>query len=164
MEQKNIKNFDIAKRQQATFDASVENAKIANDAIVKAQNWFLVLGLAELSFLGTIFLSDFQITCQVLFLIKFLIILLLSSFIIFIIASVLQYQYMLRVARFYEIISNNAIEYMSKGINELEKEPENLRLDRKQIKSNILTNYLFATVLLLILLATLGIIIIVFIF
>jgi len=44
--------FDIQKRQQSAFEASVDNVKMANEAIKSSQNWLLLLGLAELSFLG----------------------------------------------------------------------------------------------------------------
>ena len=48
----NVNKFDIEKRQKSSFDASVENVKMANDAIKSSQNWLLLLGLAEMSFLG----------------------------------------------------------------------------------------------------------------
>jgi len=50
--------FDIQKRQQSAFEASVDNVKMANEAIKSSQNWLLLLGLAELSFLGAILFKN----------------------------------------------------------------------------------------------------------
>ncbi|HED37590.1 MAG TPA: hypothetical protein ENI76_04995 [Ignavibacteria bacterium] len=147
--------YSISKRQKYAFDASVQNVLIANDTIKMSQNWLWSLGIAELSFLGVILLrGGVEYVC----LIKTIIILILVAFVIFIIGSALQFQHVLRKARFYENISNKAYSYLKKGIDEVEKIPDELNLPEKQIVTNKLVNRLFVTSYILVVVATMGII------
>jgi len=157
--QKNGK-FDIKKRKQYAFDASVENSKGANEAIKVSQNWLLVLALAELSFIGSLLLTD---TLSVsVGLLKLLALALLASFISFIVASIAQYQHVLRIARVYECISMRAVQnYLQKGIDSTDEEPKELELPQTQIASNKIANRLFLTSYVLVILATLGIAIVI---
>ena len=52
------KKFDLDKLQKNYFDASVANVLEANKAIRAAQNWLLIIGLAEMSFLGALLLQS----------------------------------------------------------------------------------------------------------
>jgi hypothetical protein len=148
--------FDLRKRQEYAFSASVENAKLANEAIKSSQNWLLVLGLAEMSFLGTLLLRDGSVyVCGI----KALIIILLLAFVTFITGSVMQYKHMLKSARTFERISNLAItKYLNKRIKVADKIPEELELPEKQIISSDTANYFLFSAYLLIMVATFGII------
>lgn len=158
MDKEQIK-FDIRKRQRNTFEAAVENVKIANDAIKSSQGWLLILGLAELSFLGTLLLINGIIPgCWL----KLLIVTLLIAFILFILGSIMQYRHALKIARIYEGISRTAINnYINKGICIVEKMPGELELPKTQIVSNKTTNYLISASYILVILVTIGIIILV---
>lgn len=148
--------FDLGKRQEYAFSASVENAKLANEAIKSSQNWLLVLGLAEMSFLGTLLLRDGSVyACGI----KALIIILLLAFVTFITGSVMQYKHMLKSTRTFERISNLAItKYLNKGIKVADKVPEELEFPEKQIISSNTANYFLFSAYLLIMVATFGII------
>jgi len=52
------KKFDLDKLQKNYVDASVANVLEANKAIRAAQNWLLIIGLAEMSFLGALLLQS----------------------------------------------------------------------------------------------------------
>lgn len=154
-----MSKFDIKKRQKSTFNASVENVKLANDFLKLSQNWLWSLGIAELSFFGVIIFKQNIENFYIILFIKILVVLLLSSFISFIWASALQYKHILGLARFYEKISNQAIEYLQKGEEFLNKEPSDLGLPKQQIISSKLASYLFFASYLFTILATLGLII-----
>lgn len=139
----NIK-FDVEKRQNSLFNAAKDNAIIVNNTVQLLQNSILVIGIANLALLITIllnhqFLCDFQINF-----IKISTIFLFIGFILFIVAVKIQHTYILRIARFYEKQSNNAIKnYLNNGIQVLDKEPGDLKLKTQQIQSNKLANYIF---------------------
>jgi len=147
--------FDIQKRQQHTFEAAVENAKIANDAIKSSQNWLLVLGLAEMSFLGALLFRNGLLNADCFS--KSLLIALLVAFVLFIVGSVVQYKHALGMAREYEHISNTALKYLQEGRQSVEKMPEELELPEKQIESNVSANYLIFSSYILVILVTIGI-------
>lgn len=153
--EQNVRRFDLEKRQKNAFEAAVENAKMANEAIKSSQNWLLLLGLAEMSFLGMILLRRELIS---IFWIKILIIILLIAFILFILGSILQYKHLLRGARIYGTISDKAIDYLNKGERFVDNIPEELKLPAKQIVSSKLVNHLFFGSYVLVILATIGII------
>lgn len=153
--------FDLGKRQEYAFSASVENAKLANEAIKSSQNWLLVLGLAEMSFLGTLLLKDSIIN---IYGIKTLLIILLLAFVAFITGSVMQYKHMLKSARTFERISNIAItKYLNKGRSVADEMPKELELPEKQIISSNTANYFLFSAYLLIMVATFGIILLIII-
>ncbi len=153
----NDSKFDLSKRQRNAFEASVENAKIANDAIKSSQGWLLVLGLAEMSFLGTLLIKDdsvFATPC-----LKILIIFLLIAFIFFILGSVFQYRHALNSARKYEEISNRVLDsYLNKNIHIVDKIPKELELPKKQMVTSKTANYLIFGSYILVILATIGVI------
>lgn len=151
--------FDLEKRQKSAFEAAVENAKIANDAIKSSQGWLLVLGLAEMSFLGTLLLTNETISSCWL---KLLIIALLVAFVLFIFGSIAQYKHALRIARRYEEISRKAVDdYLNKDIRFVGKMPEELELPKRQIVSSKVTDYLIFASYVLVILTTLGVIVLV---
>ncbi|MFC1478747.1 hypothetical protein ACFL57_04740 [Candidatus Margulisiibacteriota bacterium] len=155
MSEKKTNQFDIEKRQASAHTAAVDNAKSANSAITASQNWLLILGLAQLSFLGSLLLKE-EIILPVL--IKTLVIVLLLSFVSFILASRLQFTHLVRIARLYERISKNAMHYLIRGISAIEKCPKDLELPEEQIVSSRLSNILFDTSNILVGLSTIGII------
>lgn len=151
--------FDIQKRQQYAFEASVDNVKMGNDAIKASQNWLLILGLAELSFLGAVLLKDGGNN----YLIKILVVALLLAFSLFIAGSLGQYKHLLRSARQYDEISRKAVDgYLKKGITTMDEVPGDLELPARQIMSNSTTNHLVAGAYILVLFVTLAIIPIIF--
>lgn len=152
---KEKKKYNISKRQKYAFDASVQNTNLANDTIKMSQNWLWSLGIAELSFLGVILFSG---GIKYLCIVKIIIIVILIAFIIFIIGSVLQFQHLLKKARFYENISNSALIYLRDEIDEVDEIPYDLDFPKKQIVSSNVTNRLFMTSYVFIVIATVGII------
>ncbi len=148
--------FDLKKRQKSAFEAAVENAKIANEAIKSSQGWLLVLGLAEMSFLGTLLLINETIySCWL----KTLIIALLTAFILFILGSITQYKHARRIARDYERISRKAVDnYLNKNIRFVDQIPQELELPKRQIVSSRIVNCLILTSYILVILVTIGII------
>jgi hypothetical protein len=155
--------FSVEKRQAHTYEASVKNASIANDAVMKAQNWFLIICLAQLSFLGSILVSVSTLAETTELFVKILMVLFLVTFILFVTSSLSQFRHMVSRARFYEGISDTAIsKYISIGVTELDAEPDELALDDGQIKSDLVTNYMFTASLLSGLCATAGVITLIF--
>ncbi len=148
--------YDLQKRQEYTFQAAVENAKQANMSISASQNWLLILGLAEMSFLGTLLINEvtgFPIWGQ-----KIILVALLIAFILFVIGSVFQYRHSLRNARFHHDISNKALKYINRGERFVSTMPEELKLPERQIKSCGPANWCMFPALLLVMVSTLGII------
>jgi len=159
MNKEQAQKFDLKKRQKSAFEAAVENAKIANEAIKSSQGWLLVLGLAEMSFLGTLLLINETIySCWL----KTLIIALLMAFVLFILGSITQYKHALRIARDYEGLSRRAVDdYLNKGIRFVDQVPQELELPKRQIVSSRITNYLIFASYVLVILVTLGIIVLI---
>lgn len=155
---KSEKNISIQKRQQHAFTASVENAKQANEAVKSYQNWLLILGTVELTFLGTLILKDNSLYA---YYIKFLIVLILVAFLGFIFGSFLQFKHALRTARMYEKIANRALDYLREGINEVEEFPSDIKLPKEQIKTSGLANTGFTIFLFLLIFVNIGIIILI---
>ncbi len=154
--------YDISKRQAAAFQASSENAKHANDAIKISQNWLLVLGLAEMSFLGSLILKNNESVGRI-YLIKLLLIILLISFMLFISGSVKQYKHVLMLARKYENISNIALNYLKQGFEVMDKMPNELEFPNNQIISDKWANILLFGSYLTILVVTSAIAFLIFI-
>lgn len=150
--------FDISKRQRFSFNAAVENVKSANNAIKLSQNWLWSLGIAELSFLGVVIFKDSSGIDSLVCFIKALVIVLLLSFVSFILASVLQYKHALKAARNHESISKRAYEYLRDAAY-LENEPSDLKLPDKQITTGRAVNLFFLSSYILTISATIGIII-----
>jgi len=149
--------FDISKRQKYAFEAAVENSKIANQSVTNSQNWILVLGTTELVFLGSLLVMD-EIADNHQCLVRFLIILILLSFLMFIWGSRSQFKYVVRKARMYESISTTAInKYLNKGIYEVDKIPKDLKFSDKQIISDKASNILMFSSLITITAVTIGI-------
>lgn len=132
------KNFDVEKRQNSLFEASVQNALLGNESMRSAQSSILALGLAELAFLGVLLFENRCCTG----LIKFLIVTLLLSYVLFIIGQIKQSRYLFKIARIFESKSNKAIEYLNKGEFFFEKEPQPLSIPKQQIKSDKITDLL----------------------
>lgn len=146
------KNFDVEKRQNSLFDASVRNARLANESITLAQNSMLALGLAELAFLGVILIdiSNYR------FFIKSMIILLIVSFVLFLFGQIRQYKHQLGAARSFEAKANKALEYLSSGSQYLGHEPEEISTKKQQIVSDKIANIFIFASLIIILLVTVG--------
>lgn len=159
--QKKIKKqlFDVLKRQKYSFDASVENTKIANEAVKLSQNWVWSLGVTQLSFLGFLLLNKDTLEINEVWPIKMLIIFLLISFISFIGASTVQFQYILRRVRFYESITLKATEYLQNEQYFLNNEPKELQLPTVQTTTGKITNILLLISYILTVVATLGVIV-----
>jgi len=151
------KKFDLGKLgklQKSYFDASVANVLEANQAIKAAQNWLLILGLAEMSFLGALLLQDND---QHLY-IRIILSVLLVSFILFIIGSVKQYRHLLSSARYYEKLSNMVLTEIERVDQCVNKIPDEIKVEKNQIKSDKVTNILIYSSLVLILLSTVALI------
>ena len=144
------KNFDVRKRQKHLFDAAVRNSLLANEAIKMAQESMLALGLAELAFLGVLLLDKDRSSRTV----KSLVILLVISFLLFLFGQIRQYKHQLKAARVFESKSIRALEYLADGKEYLEGEPKDISLEKKQIKSDNLANWLIFISLILIVLVT----------
>ncbi len=147
-----IKKFDLGKLQKGYFEASVQNVIQANDAIKSAQNWLLVLGLAEMSFLGAIILqSDTPIIY-----VKIILITLLIAFVLFVLGSVKQYKHVLSSARYYEELASKVLDKMENGQQYTDVIPADIKLNRQQIKSDRVTNLLLFSAFCLIVLSTIA--------
>lgn len=129
------------------YSALVDNAKSANDAISKAQNWLLILWLAELSFIWT--------NLKYLCLFKLPLTLLLFWFIFFIIWSVAQYKHLLNKSRHYHSLINNVLEYIKNNSENIDKLPESLSDKDFTIRSSNVANFFFLFSFLFILISTL---------
>lgn len=152
------KKFDLAKLQKNYFDATVSNVLEANSAIKAAQNWLLVLGLAEMSFLGASLLKDdVPIAC-----VKVVLSALLISFVLFIIGSIKQYRHILSSARYYEDLSNKVLSEIDISGQYTDDISREMQVDKKQIKSDKITNILLFSSSTIILASTLTIAILIF--
>jgi len=142
----NMKN-DLLKLQNNYFTASVENSKEANMSISRAQGWLLTLGLAELAFLGS--QGNFS-SCIV----KTEITLLLLAFILFIIGSITQYKFLLKTSRYYFSLSSRILKLVEeKNTAEVEKIPDKF-LNTQNLRTSNITNYLFFSSFILIVVST----------
>lgn len=144
------KKIDLSKLQKNYFDASVGNVIEANNTIKAAQNWLLVLGLAEMSFLGALLLKD---SSSILY-IRIILSILLFSFILFIIGSVKQYKYLLYSARYYQKQSYAVLSKIENNGQYADSIPEEIKLSKNQIKSDRIANILISSSFVLILLST----------
>lgn len=125
---------DLLKLQNNYFTASIDNVKVANSAISKAQGWVLTLGLAELAFLGS--KNDF-LSC----LMKVQVTLLLLAFVLFVIGSIAQYKHVLKSSRHYFSLSYKILEWIEeKETSEVEKIPNEF-LDNQVLKTSVTANY-----------------------
>ncbi len=148
------KKFDLGTLQNNYFKASKENIHEANIAIKTAQNWVLILGLAEMSFLGVLLLqaNTFYIYTKIILSV------LLLSFILFIIGSIRQYKHVLSSARYYKLLSDRVwSEIKSKG-KYTENIPQDLENNRNYIKSNKVANILLFSAFMLIVITTVALI------
>lgn len=148
------KRFDLGRLQKNYFDASVANVLEANKAIKAAQNWLLILGLAEMSFLGALLIQNNE---QSLY-IKIILSALLVGFILFIVGSVKQYKHLLSSARYYEKLSNKVLSEMEKESQYTNKISDEIKVDKNQIKSDNNSNILIFSSFVLILLSTVALI------
>lgn len=154
MNKENGKKYDLGKLQKNYFEATVKNVIQANEAIKSAQNWLLILGLAELSFLGAIILQSEEVTLYI----KVILAALLLAFVLFILGSVKQYKHLLSSARYYEELSRRTLAKVDQGQQYVNEIPEEIKLDTKQIKSDKITNILLFSTFCLIILAVLALI------
>lgn len=154
MNTENGKKYDLGKLQKNYFEATVKNVIQANEAIKSAQNWLLILGLAELSFLGAIILQSEEIALYI----KVILAALLVAFVLFILGSVKQYKHLLSSARYYEELSRRTLAKVEQGQQYVNEIPEEMKLDTKQIKSDKITNILLFSAFCLIILAVLALI------
>ncbi|MBW3568644.1 hypothetical protein KY385_00745 [Candidatus Parcubacteria bacterium] len=145
-------NFDVEKRQNSLFDASVRNTLLANESITLVQNSMLALGLAELAFLGVILIDNDRRG----FFVKLLILLLIASFVLFLLGQIRQYKHQLITARSFEAKANKALEYLAKGNQYLDHEPEEISTKKQQIVSDKIANIFIFSSLIVILLVTAG--------
>lgn len=152
------KKIDLSKLQKNYFDASVGNVIEANNTIKTAQNWLLVLGLAEMSFWGALLLKDNN---SILY-IRIILSILLFSFILFIIGSVKQYKHLLFSARYYERLSNKVLSKVEDAGQYTDSVPEEIKIGKNQIKSDRITNILIFSSFVLILLSTAALILFIF--
>ncbi len=150
----NDKKFDLGKLQKNYFEASVQNVIQANEAIKSAQNWLLVLGLAEMSFLGAVILQADSPTSFT----KVILTALLFAFVLFIMGSVKQYKHLLSSARYYDGLSNKTLDKVEGGQQFIDEIPGDIKLDRKQIKSDKITNILLFSAFCLIIISTLALV------
>ncbi len=146
--------FDVEKRQNNLFDASVRNTLLANESISMAQNSMLALGLAELAFLGVILVDTDRRNYETL--VKTLIILLIISFTMFLLGQIRQYKHQLKAARRFEKKANRALEYLSEGKQYLSSEPKDIATGQRQIVSDVVANLLIFVSLVIIVVATIG--------
>ncbi len=156
MKKSNEKKHSIAERQKHAFEATIKNVDLANDTIKMSQNWIWSLGIAELSFLAIALFSEKIGYSEC---IKVIIVMILSAFVLFIVASIIQFKHILNIARYYEDISNIASKkYLNKNIDVVDKMPEELKFKEEQIVSSKLANVFFILSFLLIIVATIEII------
>jgi hypothetical protein len=146
------KKFDLSKLQKNYFEASVQNVIQANEAIKSAQNWLLILGLAELSFLGAIILKSESPSLYI----KIILTALLSAFVLFILGSVKQYKHLLSSARYYDALSNKTLDKVERGQQYTDVIPEDIKLNKQQIKSDRVTNLFLFSAFCLIVLSTIA--------
>lgn len=156
--QKEDTKFDLKKLQKNYFEASVQNVLEANKAIKAAQNWLLILGIAEMSFLGALLLQNNEPKLYI----KIVLSVLLVSFVLFIIGTVKQYKHLLFSARYYQKLSNTVLSEMENIGQYTDKIPEKIQVNKNQIKTDMITNILIFSSFVLILAST--IILIPFIF
>lgn len=156
---RNMKNMhSIEIRQQSAFDAAVENTKQANEAIKSAQNWLNILAIAELTLLSSFLIQDYGLSNQLLVVAKVMIVLLVASLLMFLLGALTQFRHLLSIARTFSMISDRAYSYMKEGKNAVDILPKDLDFpDHMQLKSNKLTNLLFAASFLLVVLVSIGI-------
>ena len=138
---------DLNKLQNNYFEAMVSNHDSANKAIMKTQNWLLILALGELAFLG----KSIEDQSNISLFLKISFAVLLFSFVLFIIGSVLQYKHLLKNSRRYHELSSRTIQFI-KSINkfEIEEIPESLRDNKNKISSSKWANgFLFSSFILI---------------
>jgi len=152
------KKFSIEKIQDHAFEASVVNAKQANEAMKSYQSWLLILCTTELAFLGTLILNE---EVEYICLVKALIILILISFFAFIFGGFYQFKDLVKVARNHEKRSNVALEYLKKNIREVEEIPRELEISSKQINSSRKANIGFSIFLFLTIAVNLGVLLLI---
>jgi len=148
------RKFDLCKLQSNYFEASVKNALEANSAIKAAQNWLLVLGLAEMSFLGVLLFQGNEPRLYI----KIILSVLLVGFILFVIGSVKQYKHLLALARYYEKLSNIVLSEIENNGQYTDNILQKIKVSKNQIKSNKVANIFIFLSLVLILLSTAGLI------
>ena len=130
---------DLKRLQNNYFEASVNNAKIANEAIAKAHNGILILGIAELAFLGNKIFNN-QIDTFLKIEITLIIVALLSFFL----GAISEYKHILKVARKYHKLSLNITNFIeTQDKTEIEKLPKCLSGEDDSIKSDSSANNLF---------------------
>jgi hypothetical protein len=146
--------IDLIKLQDNYFNASLENAREANSAVKYAQNWIVILGLAEMSFLGILL---FQEKYNHVYL-KVVLALLLFGLVLFLIGSVRQYKHLVRVARHYRALSidvNAEIKEKGRIVDEV---PTHLTDNLASIRSDKYANLLIYVTLTIIVVSTLSLI------
>lgn len=149
--------FDLSKLQKSYFEASVDNVLQANDAIKSAQNWLLILGLAEMSFLGAILVQSKEPSLSI----KYILSILLIGFVLFLMGSVKQYKHLLKSARYYKNLSSMILSDIEKNGNLVNEIPNEFK-EESQIRSDKITNVLIFSSFVLILISTFAIIFLIF--
>ena len=151
--------IDLEKRQNKYHEATVKNVMHANDFTKASQNWSLILGLAEMSFLATLIV---QVDANHIFYLKCFLSALLISFVLFILGSIKQYKHALASSRYYHCLANKVTKHirsMGPQIDETEVPQEiNEEKHNNQIATDKIANILILSSIGLILLVTLGLI------
>ena len=150
--------FSVKKRQDTAHAAMLSNANLANESAKATQNWLLILGLAELSFLGSVLLKYGSANEDFLIFIKIFLVILLVGFIMFFLGSLHQRRHILRSARKYQKISDRAVGYINDGKKKLDEEPDELKLPEQQMVSSRASNQYFIIAIGAIFVVTIGII------
>lgn len=164
----NDKNKKINLKKLATdyLNAAIENAKIANELVKSLQNWLLIFAIAELTFLGSLLAVQFDHTQLILSIpiIKLITIAFwfsLINFIFFILGCKYQHSHVLRIARAYKKLSDDAKEFTQKFQVEVEELPAFLKeQDLSAMHTNKWANRFFLGSILCVFVTTLIIILI----
>lgn len=153
--------FDLLKLHRNYFQAAVENVKQANVSIRDAQNWMLALGLAEMSFIGAVFLQNKN---QYLTLIPlhYVLLSLLVSFISFLLGAIAQFTSILKGARYYERLASDILSYVHKNGGIVNKVPSEFEVKKDHIMTSKYANLFMYFSLMLIFFSTLAVIVIIF--
>ncbi len=146
---------DLKQIQQNYFKAMDSNIENANKMVVATQNWLLILGLAELAFIG----QQLIVNPENWFL-KIIFSILLLGFISFIIGSIAQYKHVLKTGRYYHDLSKKTVQFIdATDKTTIEKTPEFLEDKQNDIKSSTWANRLISLSFVFILSVTLSLVI-----
>lgn len=152
-EKKSKLGYDLTKLNQSYESASISNADLANDAIMRVQNWFLIVALAELAFLSRLLFNENE---GIVLFVKINLFLLIFLFLFFLIGGTFQFYHALNMARGYNSLIGKVTNHMKKiNSTKVSEIPKSL-IEKNILKTSSRANLFFNLAMILFLIVNLN--------